>query len=188
MPTQIEKLQAHAEHLLDAFLILIERYAILKPMLFSEDVFRQHGSGKKARGFEALRKSLFLECAQDIANITFDNHDRTLTIKNLIDALRDNNLVEELREKYTIWHTPSYEDQDPLVIATLRKMKEREKANREKDFDRLYSELQEKWVLLSECRSMNAFSTIRNKMSAHIEIQYIADKYQFVGLSDRGLV
>ncbi|MEJ2471803.1 MAG: hypothetical protein P8Y96_11900 [Desulfuromonadales bacterium] len=55
MPTQIEKIQAHSEHLLDAFLMLLERYAILSPMLFDEEICRQHGRGKKARGFEILR-------------------------------------------------------------------------------------------------------------------------------------
>jgi hypothetical protein len=189
MPTQIEKIQAHSEHLLDAFLMLLERYAILAPMLFDEEICRQHGSGKKARGFEILRKSLFISCAQDIANLTLDHFNNSLSIKNLVDQLQDSNLVDELREMYSVWRTPSYEyEKDPSIISALKKMEEREQKNRMIEFDRLYAEMNEKWVLLSECRSMNAFSTIRKKISSHIEVKYVADKYQFVDLGHLGLV
>jgi len=189
MPTQIEKMQAHSEHLLDAFLMLLERYAILSPMLFDEEICRQYGSGKKARGFEILRKSLFLSCAQDIANLTLDHFNNSLSIKNLVDELQDSNLVDELRKMYSVWHTPSYENEkDPSIISALKKMEKREQKNRMMEFDRLYAEMNEKWVLLSECRSMNAFSTIRKKVSAHIEVKYVADKYQFVDLGQLGLV
>lgn len=40
MPTQIQKIEAHASHLLDAFITLRERYALLDPMLFDPDVPR----------------------------------------------------------------------------------------------------------------------------------------------------
>ena len=59
MPTQIEKLQASANHLLDAFIELREKYALLEPMLISEMVQKERGSGRQARGFEILKYSLF---------------------------------------------------------------------------------------------------------------------------------
>ena len=64
MPTQIKKLEAHASHLLDAFIRLRERYSLLDPMLFDPDVPKARGSGIQARGFLTLRHSLFLSCAQ----------------------------------------------------------------------------------------------------------------------------
>ena len=76
MPTQIERLEAHAAHLLDAFIQLRERYALLEPMLFGETVSKG-GSGKQGRGFSILKHSLFLSCSQDIAKLTLDDDNRT---------------------------------------------------------------------------------------------------------------
>ena len=73
MPSQVEKLRAHASHLLDAFPHLRERYAMLDPMLFVEDVPKTRGSGKQRRGFMILRHSLFLSCAQDIAKLALEH-------------------------------------------------------------------------------------------------------------------
>jgi hypothetical protein len=47
MPTQIEKLQAHTEHLLDGFITLRERYAMLRPMLHDKKVVKNKGSKKQ---------------------------------------------------------------------------------------------------------------------------------------------
>src|SRR3990167_6171690 len=86
MPSQIEKLEAHASHLLDAFIRLTERYSLLDPMLFDSEVPKSRGSGAQARGFLTLRHSLFLSCSQDIAKLTLDSDKRTPSIKSLIAA------------------------------------------------------------------------------------------------------
>src|SRR3990167_5880557 len=99
MPSQIEKLEAHASHFLDAFIRLTERYSLLDPMLFDSEVPKSRGSGAQARGFLTLRHSPFLSCAQDIAKLTLDSDKRTPSIKwagmkTAIRAMRE--LVEAL--------------------------------------------------------------------------------------------
>ncbi len=42
---------------------------MLKPMLFDPVVNATWGAKKRARGFQALQKALFLSCAQDVAKI-----------------------------------------------------------------------------------------------------------------------
>ena len=80
MPTQIERLEGLASHLLDGFLALRERYALLEPMLFDSNVTANRGSGKQARGFSTLRHSLFLACVQDIAKLTTDADPKTPSV------------------------------------------------------------------------------------------------------------
>ena len=96
MPTRVERIEALSGHLLDGFLALRERYALLDPMLFNQSVAAARGSGMQSRGFLALRQTLFFACAQDIANLTADTDARAPSIPNITKALRDDALVAQL--------------------------------------------------------------------------------------------
>lgn len=188
MPTQIEKLEAHASHLLDAFIGLRERNEILEPMLFNKQVPKQHGSGKQARGFLILRHTLFLSCAQDIAKLSLDDDGRTPSLLNLISALNDTNLRNSFREKFAIWHSSLVEiETDPEIVEVLKRMDLREEGERRAQFDELFIQVANEWAAFSANSFLNGFSTIRNKVSAHTEIQYVVDKYQFVDISSLGI-
>jgi hypothetical protein len=188
MPSQSEKLEAHANHLLDAFILLRERYAMLEPMLFDPDVPKQWGSGARARGFLTLRHSLVLSCAQDIAKLALDSDKRTPSIKNLITSLEDRHLCKELREKYAIWVIPSAEtERDPEIIAALKRMELREQVERRTQFDEILAKARRKWETLQVEPYLTGFLTIRDKVSAHTEVHLVADKYQFVDIGSLGI-
>lgn len=189
MSSQIEKLEAHASHLLDAFIGLRERYSMLHPMLFQEEVPKQRGSGRHARGFKILRNSLFLSCAQDIAKLSMDDDKRTPSLRNFVAALTDDDLRNMLRERFSLWRMPSIEEEtDPEIVAALRRMEEREEAERRVQFDNLYCEATVAWASLSTSAAMKGFLTIRDKVSAHTEVRYVADKYQFIDIGALGIM
>lgn len=188
MRTQLDKLQAHTAHLLDAFIRLRERYAILEPMLFDKSVVESKGLGRQSRGFHVLKHSLFLSCAQDIAKLTFDDDARTPSLSNLIQALSYDQLRHTLRETFAAWKTPLAEDEtDPQIIEALRRMELREEAERRAQFDELYCEAISLWAALSTNGAVKSFKTIRDKVSAHTEIRFVADKYQFVDVGTLGI-
>jgi len=188
MPSQREKLEAHSSHLLDAFIRLRERYAMLEPMLFDQEVPKLRGSGIQARGFLTLRHSLFLSCAQDIAKLTLDIDKRTPSIKNLMAALDDDHLCKALREKFAIWEAPSVETEtDPEIIAALKQMEIRQQAGRRLQFDELLSRAKLAWSTFEVESYLNGFMTIRDKVSAHTEVLLVADKYQFVDIGSLGV-
>lgn len=188
MPTQTEKLEAHASHLLDAFIQLRQRYAILDPMLFDKTVVETNGSGQKARGFSVLKHSLFLSCAQDIAKLTLDDDSRTPSLSNHIQALTDEALRHTLRERFAIWKILLAEDEtDPEILEALRRMELREEAQRRTQFDELYCEATALWADLSTSQTIKSFKTIRDKVSAHTEVRLVADKYQFVDIGTLGI-
>ena len=179
MPTQIERLEGLASHLLDGFLQLRERYAFLDPMLFDKDVVTKRGSAKQARGFRALRHSLFLSCVQDIAKYTTDADKRTPSIRNIVEALEDGALLGALKERYAIWRIPSAEKEtDPEIVEALRRIEMREEAERRVQFDDHYHELRASWGRLLAMPALEGFRTIRDKLTAHTEIRFVADKYQ----------
>ena len=188
MPSQIEKLEAHASHLLDAFIGLRERYEMLDPMLFDKEVPKLHGSGKQSSGFLILRHSLFLSCAQDIAKLSLDADKRTPSISNLMTDLSNSTLLDSFREKFSIWDTPLVEPEtDPEIIEALKRIDLREIGERRTQFDELFIQAKNEWESLSKNPFMDGFSTIRDKVSAHTEVQYVADKYQFVDISSFGI-
>ncbi len=187
MPTQIEKLEAYAGHLLDTFILLRERYAILAPILFDKDVVARHGTKERSSGFNILLNSLFLSCAQDIAKLAMDQDDRAPSIHNLVRAVTDEKLRADFRSRYASWAISPLAEQDPEVLAALQKMQVKEHVERGEHFDKLYCELTELWAQLSTSSEMKAFKTIRDKVSAHTEIRLSADKYQSVDVSKLGL-
>jgi len=188
MSSQIEKLEAHASHLLDAFIGLREKYAMLEPMLFDPATSKLRGSGEQARGFQILRSALFLSCAQDIAKLTLDADKRTPSIRNLVTGLEDPGVLAELEDRYAIWVIPSAEaESDPDIASALKRMEERERLERREQFRDHYSELQKLWSELSASPPMIGFLTVRDKVSAHTEVRLVADKYQFVDIGTLGI-
>jgi len=187
MPTKIERLEGLANHLLDGFLHLRERFAILEPMLFDAAVVTGHGSGKRSRGFLILRQSMLLTCVQDIAKFVSDRDDRTPSIANITCAL-DSTTLDALRERYAIWRIPDIErESDPEIVSALRRMEQREEAERRIQFDKLHAELLELHDTLACTAVTDACRKIRDKLTAHTEVRLVADKYQLLDIGTLGL-
>lgn len=186
MPTQIEKLEAYAGHLLDAFILLRERYAMLDPMLFDKEVVTRHGAKDRARGFNILMNSLFLSCAQDIAKLSMDTDSRAPSVQNLVQALAVDGVRKQFRIRYASWAITPINENDPEVLAALQKMQVKEHTERGDHFDQLYSELTQIWTELSSSDVMKSFKTIRDKVSAHTEVRCSADKYQLIDVAKLG--
>jgi hypothetical protein len=185
---QTIKIEAHASHLLDEFIKLREKYALLAPMLFSEDVVRARGSHKQSRGFKILRQSLFLSCAQDIGKLCFDKHPTTPSIHNLMEALEDKLLRASLEEKFAACIAPSIdEESDPEVLQALAVFEAHESDQQRAQFIQLYAESVEKWQALSASSVTKGFLTIRDKVSAHTELKFLVDKYKLVDIGGLGI-
>lgn len=188
MPSQSEKLEAHASHLLDSFIQLRERYSLLEPMMLDENVPKLRGSGAKARGFLTLRYSLFLSCSQDIAKLALDSDKRTPSIKNLMAVLDDPHCCNSCRERFAAWVSPSIEtEKDPEIIAALKHMELRQQSGRRVQFDEILARAKSAWSTLSAEPYLNGFLTVRDKVSAHTEVHLVADKYQFVDIGALGI-
>lgn len=188
MPSQIEKLEAHASHLLDAFIGLRERYALLDPMLFDPVVNQERGSMKQTRGFKTLRHSLFLSCVQDIVNLCRDLHKQTPSIQKIVTALEDVPLRTALEERYAIWIIPSIErETDPEIISALERLEQHERTELRAQFGDNYEQLLAIWSVVSASKAMGGFVTVRDKVSAHKELRFVADKYQPVDIGALGI-
>lgn len=188
MATQVEKPQAHAAHLLDGFLGLREKYAMLEPMLFDRDAVDAHGSGAKARGFKIIKNTLFLTCSQEVAKLSLDSGPRSPSAKKIVEAIEAPGLIRKLREQYAVWHIdPPAGETDPDVLAALAAMDKREEAARRLEFDAHFADLRSKWKSLSGSPSLTAFKTMRNKLSAHTDVHLVDGQYKLVDIGKLGI-
>lgn len=188
MSSKHAKIEAHASHLLDAFIELRHRYALLGPMLFEEDVPRRWGSGRRAHGFAILRHTLFLSCCQDIAKLTMDSDGRTPSLRNLMAELADDDLRSGYRDQFATWKLPPVDEEaDPAIAAALRQIETDEERELRHQFDTLYDEAVGLWQRLSVSVTMNGFRTIRDKVTAHTEVRHVADKYELVDIAKLGI-
>ncbi|MDQ4146912.1 MAG: hypothetical protein M3120_04345 [Pseudomonadota bacterium] len=188
MPTQIEKLEAYADHLLDGFIGLREKYAMLEPMLFDTKVRNFWDSYAQAWGFTILRYTLFLSCIQDIANLTLDSDPRTPSIRNIACALQDSSLRDQLRERHAVWYSPLAENEhDPEMLAALEKEREREKSKPRTQFDEHYARLVSLWGSLSSSPVLRTFKMLRDKAAAHNEVHLVSGEYRLVDIDTLGI-
>ena len=188
MKAQRAKLEAHASHLLTAFIQLRERYSLLHPMLFTPHVPVQYGSYRQARGFAILKNSLFLSCCQDIAKLSTDKFEHTPSIKKLMAALQDDSLREQWRAEYCVDRIPcANPDHEPEVVEALRSMAVEEVKRRRDEFDKKYIDALALWQTLSTSPALQGFRTIRDKVSAHTEVRFVDEEYQLVDISVLGV-
>ena len=118
-PTRVEKLQGHSEHLLDLFIGLKGKYALLAPITFDNLLLARYATGAASHGLVVLRNALAFSCIQDMAKLTFDQDSRAPSIRNLVEHLSDSAVRSELEEAYSVWRSHAGGDHPPEVARNL---------------------------------------------------------------------
>lgn len=189
-PSQADRLEAFASHLLDGYLHLRERFALLKPMHFDRALAARRGAGKQARGYLTLRNSLFLTCVQDVAKFAFDKDrdGRTPSVGLIVGKLTDDQLIESFRERYAATKWPVLNGEgDPAVLEAVAQLEASEEEERRLEFDKHWRELQALWIALAADPALKAFKTIRDTLTAHTEVRLVGDRYAPTDIADLGI-
>lgn len=185
-PTRRDKLRAHAEQILDAFLGLRSTFAMLEPALFDRTVIDRWEAGYRARGLHLITSALLQWCVLEITKIALDKDKRTPSVSKLVDAL-EGPIVAELREKFAVWFIAPHTDEKPEVIALLQKMERQEEYDRRQRFDCHIDELRSGWINLRDSPQLTSIGTMRDKLIAHRELWHDGEKYQPLDTSSLGL-
>jgi AbiU2 len=184
---RITKLKAYVENLLDLFLKVKEINAFLAPMLFEQWVVDKYGHGEKARGFNAIKFSLYYTCIQQLAKLESDTDPKTPTIKYVLEVLADERLRNILRTDFVNSFVSFVSDLDPV---SARKRKDTEKqieVQHGREFDELYTAtlglVDEKYF----SEEIKKFRTIRDKLTAHSELKKDGLDYKLLDVTTLGL-
>jgi hypothetical protein len=185
---QIVKLRAQAEHLLDLFIALRERFAMLQPLAFDQQLAKRAGAGPPARGYIILRNTLLQSCIQDLVKLALDPDPRTPSITNLMAAFQDAAVRQRLLADYAVSPKPMLVGPgDPLPSEVLEDIMAREKQRLARDFEKAWLDLTGSWATLKADARLAAFKTWRDKLIAHAELHHAEGKYHLTDLSSLGL-
>ena len=184
---QIEKQKAYVDHLFGLFLEIKEIYSFLEPMLFNKTVIDKYGQGTKARGFNAIKFSLFYACIQDLANLYADTDPKTPTIEKALNALENELLRNALREDFSITFIEHSPDLDPLVAEMWKGKDKQKEERRRQDFDGIYQSTLDLVAQKSLSEEFAKFKVIRDKLTAHSELKKYGSDYKLLDVSTLGI-
>ena len=176
--TRIKRLIGHSENLLTFYLGTVRKYSVLKPMIFSQEVCKKYGSKLAANGYEEVRKTLYYSVVQDIANMFFDKGKTNPSILNIKDMLDHELVIKSLENKYT-----SYASNDKDLESYYKKRR----MERAQEFKKYHKELVEYIEILKKDQELKSCKSIRDKFTAHIDLQYSGGEYSYPNIEKYGM-
>ena len=174
----ITKLEGLSNNLLSFYLVVVRKYALLEPMIFSQTICETYGNGSASTGFGIIRDSLYISLIQDIANIVHDKGRSNPSIINILSSLDNDTIIERLRERYTLEYCPEDE---------LREYFERKASNQGEEFDTYLKEFRVQAENLSNHTDIIAAKKVRDKFTAHLDLQSVGNNYQYPDIREYGL-
>lgn len=166
------KVQGHASALLDLYLRLAEKNALLQKLVFDHSLVTKLSGKRSQHGVATLQHTLYLSCAQDIAKITFDRGRRAPSLGNIVRTLKDGKTKKQLERNFAVWEEPDYRSySDPAIVEALKRIDLRVSEERIEQFMQLFKELKTLSTSIFACPTFKAFKTVRDKITAHTEIK-----------------
>ncbi len=168
--SRIKKLIGHSDKLLTFYLGTVRKYSILDPMIFSQDVCGRFGSGKADSGYRLLRSTLFYSVVQDIANLFYDHGKTNPSVMNIYKMIDDGKIIDELRKRYITEYIPD----EALKVFYKHRSHERTI-----EFNKYKKELCDQIKTIEKDQKLRAIKSIRDKFTAHIDLQFTNDNYEY---------
>jgi hypothetical protein len=178
------KTQGHAEHLLDGFLGLRQKYALLRPMMYDAGLRLRRGAREREMGYATLRFALFRDCALDLMRLTIDEDRRTPSVRNLMEALSDPPVLAALRAKWGDCHKLPAQPGDDETRAQLDAIEAADRAQMEARFDKSWNLAKSKWDRFLNAPWLPVFRDLRDKHIAHLELHLVNGEYRPIDLAE----
>jgi hypothetical protein len=123
---------------------------------------------------------------QDLANICFDKQQRTPSIRKIVKDLESSDVQKLLREHYAHYPVDIVES-NPAISISIEQFKKKREKKLAKDFDRKLKELFNKWIKFQTHPRNQAFESVRDKITAHFELEKVDTSYRYVPVKRFGL-
>jgi hypothetical protein len=183
---ELTRLRARAEHLLDLTISLRERYSILLPLAYDQDLANRVGGGPPFHGYTILKNVLLASCVQDLVKLTIDADPRTPSVSGLMSTLERPDVRARLLQEYSVVPPFTFTNDAPAadVIAAYRAQEGERLVER---FNEAWSELIARWASVKDDAPLAGFKTWRDKLIAHSELHHTDGKYHLHDLSNDNL-
>jgi hypothetical protein len=188
---ETDKLEDNAKGLIDIILSCSLRKAYIDE-LFTRKIKKEIINPTSINQFEveginALKYILFLDFAQSIANVTYDDDDKSVSIKNIMKKLqRDDIKMYYLSKRTEIdinkidIDTDSDSNTDKYFIELLTE-------DKKKHYDDVYNDLIKTWDIINEKAEYLKLKTLRDKVISHYELKNNNGKRRLIEISDIGV-
>lgn len=174
--------------MLGCFLGLKEKYAFVRPMIFDKDILDKYSEGKRSRGYISIRYALYYDAIQDLVKLAFDKTTKkTPSIINALNTLNHDALRNVLCENFAKREHPVPSHDEKEVEEALIELEETAEAERREMFVSTYDSILERWDEVEQQHWVNGFKTVRDKLTAHLELRCIDGKYIITDVAELGL-
>lgn len=187
--TQLAKIQNHASLLLSAFLGLRLNYGLLAPLLGDPGLpVYVPPPGQLLNGLSALRNTLFFSCVLDVVKLSWDEDRRTPSAMNIVHVLRKPEFVRTLKDNPPYPFVIPRESNDAMYEESLRQIEAGRRAEREFQIDDQIGELLQRWTAYDNDVFKPAFTELRDKHIAHLEIRVRNGIYEPINVNELQVV
>jgi hypothetical protein len=84
---RIVKIRAYSRTVVAAYLTAYRKLALLRPILYDQDLIEQYENSVAAHGLNLLQITLFLDLVKDAAVFTLDQDERAASLHNVLRLL-----------------------------------------------------------------------------------------------------
>ena len=182
----IQKIKGHTEHIVDRFLRCVERYDLVDPIMFNHETVERIGRADRGRPLDLIRRDLYFSILHDIANICFDRQPKTPSLTKIIKTLKDRNVQNALRKEFSK-RAIQFESQDPIFAPAMEKFQKEHELELSEVFDAHLKSLFVRWDRFNSNPRSKALKNIRNRFTAHFDLEKKDGKYRAAQIKTFGL-
>src|SRR5437867_11208532 len=84
---RIAKIRAYSRTVVGAYLTADRKLALLRPILYDQELIRQYDHSVAAHGLNLLQVTLFLDLVKDATALTVDQDKRAASLRNVLRLL-----------------------------------------------------------------------------------------------------
>ena len=149
-------------------------------MMLNDKLNARISTEGRGAAFDQLRNWLYWDFIQELVKICADSDPRSPSIRNIKTALGDEQIIRELRRKYTL-RTPISAGKDYEVF--LRRLHEEEQRVLCNEFDQTLRGFHDASDALLASEALAGYATIRDKLIAHNELRHAPERHGFFDIA-----
>jgi hypothetical protein len=153
---RVKKIRASSRRTVGIYFHVHQKLKLIEPLMSDLeliDIINSHGGGN---GLLFLRGSIFVDCVHNCAVLAFDHDDRTASLKTILQRLDSGDLQLKLREEFS---------QSADSASDKKEQDER--------FDTLLAKIRNDFCSLEKNILAQRFCSIRDKVTAHLEMKSV---------------
>jgi hypothetical protein len=192
MKKKVKKMEFVIEEIINGYFVTYQKLALLSPLLGDKELVGKWDGTPGVDGFETLRLTLYMAVLSDMRALLFDGQEQSASLKNVIDALRNEHFVKMIRDRFCkppgVWaNVCGHDDGEEKRKSVEKQVQTDHVKHRKERFDTLRSQTIELFDHLTNSELSKRVMDARDKMISHNDIRSVGRKRARYNPTDFGL-